>query len=102
MRPQTLHALDPDVAARLARKAMHHAEAQSGPLPGSLVVKNGSEDLGHDLGRHAVSAVGHYDLDKVAFAGGVGRAVRHPARRNLERAAISHGIAGIDHQVHQC
>ena len=75
------------------------------PLPGSLVVKNGSKMLGTDRRRPCRAGVAHREHDVAARA-----AVRRGARVGLvagrrrrldgERAAVGHRVAGVDRQVH--
>ena len=97
-------AVGEDVAARLLDDAVDGGQAEAGALADILGGEERLEDLGHDLGRHAGAGV--LDLDQHVLAGRhavagelQALALGDVARADGERAAVGHGVAGVDGEV---
>ena len=71
------------------------------PLPTSLVVKNGSKIRGDRVARNAAAGVGNRQRDEIALQPVVRGVAAQPDRphRDLDHAAIRHGIARIDREI---
>ena len=94
-----LAAFDPRRAARLARHAIDHAEAEAGALADFLGGEEGLERALGDLGRHAEPGVGDGQLDIVSVWNvGIGLDP-HRAAGEAQHAAVGHGVAGVDREV---
>ena len=97
------HAFDPDIAARLARKAVNHAKPQPAALAKILGGEKRLKCVGDHFGRHAGTGIGHGDFHAFAqldieFAVW-GRSQLFIGGRDGQPAALWHGVPRIDRQV---
>ena len=93
-----------DRAARLAREAVDHGQAEPGALADVLGGEEGLGDLRQHVGGNAAAAVGDGEHDIVARPAGRADCRRRPralSRGDGDRAALRHRVARVDDQVHQ-
>ena len=93
------------MAVALLDDAVHHRKAQAGSLAEALGGEEGFEDLRLDVGRHphAVVADGEHDILPAADLHVLARIVLVQfviGRFDQQLAAVGHGVAGVDHEVH--
>ena len=88
-------------AAGLMREAVHLRQSKAGALADRLRGEERVEHIGDDVRRDADAVVADGDGDILAGGNRLALAESDVLRRDRHRAAVGHGIAGIDHEVDQ-
>ena len=88
-------------AAGLMREAVRLRQSKAGALADRLRREERVEHIGDDVRRDADAIVANGDGDILACDKGLALAESDVLRGNRHRAAVGHGIAGIDHEVDQ-
>ena len=93
-------AFDPRGAARLARHAIDHRQAEAGALADFLGGEEGLERALEHFGRHADAGVADGELDIVAVLEvGVAADAAPASADEGQHAAVGHCVAGVDREV---
>ena len=100
-------AVNADVAAGLLGKAVDHRQPQTGALPNRLGGKKRLEHARQHIGRHPDPGIRHRNHRIVAglqafMQTGIALVKRGVGGAYGQRAAVGHGVAGIDGQVQHC
>nr|WP_239700487.1 hypothetical protein [Massilia sp. 9096] len=85
-------------AARLAREAVHHRQAQARALPHRFGGEEGIEGVRQHVRRHAGAAVAHAHQHVLA---GLARGDGGVAGLDVDRSALEHGVARVVGQIEQ-
>ena len=98
--------INPDLSAGLARKAVHHRQAESGALSQGFGGEKWIESQRHDVWRHAAASICHAQRDVLPgrHVALFGRLVVEPLVRGFDReppARWKHCVARVDAQVEQ-